>query len=82
MGVGSRPLLFRVVGNQSARLASYEVDTRAGQALHGFIAALNPYLRHFVVKDVLNVQACCRAPKDEWPYHAEIYPGGHRMALI
>ena len=82
MGVGSRPLLFRVVGNQSARLASYEVDTRAGQAPHAYIGPLVGSLRRLIVEDVLNVQACCRAPKDEWPYHAEIYPGGHRMALI
>ena len=45
------------------------MDTRAGQAPHAFIAALNPYLRHLVLKDVLNVQACCRASKDKWPYH-------------
>jgi hypothetical protein len=82
MGVGSRPLLFRVVGNQSAGFASYEVDTRAGQAPHAFIAALNPYLRQLVLKDVLNVQACYRAPKDEWPYHAELYSGGAAPGLV
>jgi hypothetical protein len=82
MGVGSRPLLFRVVGNQSAGLAPYEMDTRASKAPHAFIAALDPHLRHLVLKDVLNVQACCRASKDEWPYHVELYPGGRRQGLF
>ena len=65
MGIGSHPLLFRVVGNQSAGFASYEVDTRAGQAPHAFIAVLSPYLRHLVLKVVLNVQAN-PAPARAW----------------
>ena len=27
-----------------------------------------------IVKDVLNVQAGCRASEDEWPYHPESVP--------
>jgi hypothetical protein len=75
-------LLVRFVGNQTAVLAAYQVDTRTGQAAHAYIGSRVLGVRSVIVEDVLNVQACCRASEDEWPYHAEAYPHRRRPGLF
>ena len=58
------------------------MDTRAGQAPDTNVAPLIPDLRRIVVKDVLNVPACHRAPKDEWPYYSDTYAAWPSLELI
>jgi hypothetical protein len=71
-------LLVRFVRNQTTRLAAHQADTRAGQAAHSDIGSLVLNIRRVIIKDVLNIQAGCRASEDEWAYHcrSQSFAGG------
>jgi hypothetical protein len=42
--------------------------------VHALVGSLVVSVRPVIVKDVLNVQAGCRASEDEWPYHCQTVP--------
>ena len=52
-----------------ASLAAHQVDARTGQAPNAYIDPIVFTAWRGIIKDVLNVQPCCRASEDEWPYH-------------